>query len=109
VDFTRQHKQTVTYWAPAGTDFQGSATWTAPATLKARWENIASQFQSPTGEILVSKSIAYLGVPVVVGGYLLLGESTVADPTTVHEANEIKQVGGVPDLGAMKQLTTAMM
>lgn len=110
MQLTRKLNQTCTYWGPTGqTDLYGKTVWSDPIQLPCRWENNQSQVMAKSGQEIVSKARVYLAVPVNVDGYLFLGESAAADPTTVDGAENIQNVGTTPDLRNLQQLTTVYL
>lgn len=110
MNLTRKLRQVCTYWAPTGaTDLYGKPVWSTPQQLPCRWENNQSQIMSKTGEEIVSKARVYLAVPINVNGYLFLGTSVETDPTKVANVERIQNVGTVPDLRNLQQLTTAYL
>lgn len=110
MNLLRKLQQTCTYWAPTGqTDLYGKPIWSEPRQLPCRWENNQSQVMSKSGSEIVSKARVYLAETVSTDGYLLLGESSEADPTEVEGAEDIQNVGTTPDLRNLQQLTTVYL
>jgi len=92
--------QKATYWAPGAVSGFGGRTFSAPVTIRVRWEDRAELFIDADGNEVRSRSIVYSDISVKQGGYLFLGESTATDPTTVNNAYEIRDVTSTPNLYA---------
>ena len=97
INFDRFLKKIVTYWA-VQTDNFGGFSFTAPVTIKARWEDRVENLITPDGESFISKSKVWVASDVEVGGYLYQGESVVADATTLTGAHRIQMFGKIPDI-----------
>lgn len=108
-NFERNLRQTATYWAPNGTDAFGKPLFTAPQVMACRWEDRAELFRDKTGEERTSRSRVFFKDVIDLNGYLLLGESTEEDPTTLQGAWEIRQVVTLPDLRNLKTLYVAIL
>jgi hypothetical protein len=109
MNVSRHMKQTVTYWAPLGTNSYGARQFAAPVQLKARWEDVGELFRSPSGQEVVSKAKVFTPSAVDLGGYLYLGTSAATDPKTVANAREILSVREMPDLRLLTQMWTSML
>lgn len=105
----RNLKQTVTYWAPQGTDRFGKRAFASPATLQARWEDTAELFINQQGQQDVSRSRVITADETELGGYLYLGTSADTDPTMVDGAFEIRSVRTQPDLRSLDQIYSAVL
>ncbi len=92
----------ITYWAATPDGF-GGFTFTAPVTMKGRWEGRNELFRTLTGEEIVSEAIVFVEFDVAINGYLFDGTSVAADPTLVGEARLIKQFVRIPDLRDLSQ------
>lgn len=109
---TRHLNQTLTYWAPQSTsNLYGKPNSVAPVQYKCRWENKTETLQNKSGEEFTSKTRVFLdgSSAIDLDGYVFLGISAAADPTTVNGAFEIQQTGNTPDLRGMKSLTTVYL
>lgn len=93
----RNLRADITYWATTPDGF-GGFTSAAPVTMKGRWEGRNELFRTITGEQVVSAAIVFVESDVDINGYLFEGVSTVADPTLVSGAMQIKQFVRIPDL-----------
>ncbi len=93
----RNLKQDVTHWSGTPDGF-GGFTFTAPAALKGRWEEVAELFRSPSGEEETSRATVYLNADVANSDYLFLGTSEVADPTAISNTHQVRQFHKTPDL-----------
>lgn len=92
------YKQTATYWgAPVQNGFGGN-TFSAPVELACRWENVTERFMDSDGVEGISNAKVWTFDPLDVGGYLFLGSSVAADPTTVNKAYMIRRCDEIPDL-----------
>ena len=104
----RNYKDEVTHWAATPGDF-GSFIFAAPVTVKGRWEEKSELFRTPEGEEEVSKSIVLLACDVNVDDYLFLGESDVADPTSISDTHQVRQFMKTPDLRSVEYLRRAIL
>jgi hypothetical protein len=93
--------QDLTYWTVSADGF-GGYSFGVPKTLKGRWEDKSELFTSGYGKEMVSKAIVYLDTDVTLDGYLMLGTTTVADPTTLPGAYQVAAFRKVPNLGAVR-------
>ena len=98
---SRNMRQDITYWAPIATDGFGQASFAAPVTFKGRWEENNQVIQNQAGDEVVSKATCYVPIDVLEQGYLLVGISSEADPTTINAADEIKGFAKTPNLRHM--------
>lgn len=96
----RNLRQTVTYWAPGAPDGYGGLSFSAPVTMKGRWEDRVELIRDSFGEETVSQAVAYLTQDVVVRGYLYEGSSTASSPLSVDGAKKIIRVDKTPTLNA---------
>ena len=103
--FTRNLKQTLTYWAPGTLNLYGKPTWSSPVQFKCRWEDKTQQLVNKHGEEFVSMTRAFVIETVDMDGYVFLGTSSAADPTVLAGAQEIQAVARQPDLRGLNQLT----
>ena len=109
MNVTRNMKQTLTYWAPQGTNSYGARTFASPVTKACRWEDSNELFRDAKGQQVVAKSKVFTPSEVELGGYLFLGTSATADPKTVAGAYEILSVREMPDLRNLTQMWTSML
>ncbi len=93
-----KYRQTATYWSTPVSDGFGGYDFTSPVPLQVRWEEKQEEFTDPEGKLNISRAVVYVPSDVTVGGYLFLGSSTDANPSTEHEAYMIKQFAKTPDL-----------
>lgn len=92
--------QDVTRWSPTGQDGFGNQTWSTPETIKGRWEERTELFVDTNGEEVRSEAVVFLTKDVDTGDYLYLGDTNTSDPTTLHDAREVKAFRKIPDLRA---------
>ncbi len=90
--------QTATYWGAPVNDGYGGHTFAAPVALQVRWEEKAEEFVSTQGEPIFSQASVWTDIDTEIGGYLYLGSSVAADPTSVDNAYPIKRFAKTPDL-----------
>ncbi len=100
---------TITYWAITGTDRFGKTTFSAPASVKGRWEDRTESVQGKDGNVIVSKARVYLASTVDIDGYLFKGTSVASDPTGVQNAAEIQALGSMPNLRNTTTLYVAFL
>lgn len=92
--------QTATYWAVTGNDGYGGKSFSSPASLEVRWEDIEEKYIDSHGEEFVSRSKIFVQQDVTIGSYLYLGTSAESSPYDVSGAGEIKTFKKVPTLDA---------
>ncbi|SDF83619.1 hypothetical protein [Thalassobaculum litoreum] len=76
----RNLTQTVTRWAPTGTDAAGDPIGYTRTEILGRWEESQQLFTRSDGTEAVSRAIVYLASDVAVGDFLLQGSSVSASP-----------------------------
>jgi len=99
-NFTRNLKQTATYWGNPVSDGYGGRNFDAPVEIDVRWEDKQELFTDTSGQEKLSRAVVFVGEDVQVGGYLFLGSSSAGNPLDVSGAYEIKQFSKIPDLKA---------
>ena len=92
---SRNYTEPITYWGAPTPDGEGGESFAAPVALAGRWEDRNDEFNTPTGETMISRSTVFVTTDLQIGGYLLRGASVVASPTTAG-AQEIKAFIKVP-------------
>jgi len=97
---TANLNQTITYWAAGTPDGFGGVAWGSPTTQNGRWEDKQREVLTPAGDTIISKTFVYLTTDVAIGGYLALGSSTAADPTTLDDAWVVQQFRKSPTIHA---------
>jgi len=91
--YTRQLKDTITYWAPSGKDEYSRRTYAAPVTIQGRWQRREEVFYDSNGAEKRSTTTVLLAQSVVEHGWLAKGDQTgSSDPTTVDGAVEIQAI-----------------
>ncbi len=93
----------VTHWVATPNGF-GGYTFALPTILDGRWEFKSEKFLSDDGKETISKAIVYLSADVLTEDYLMLGETSEADPTNLTDGKLAYQVGGfdkTPDLRSL--------
>lgn len=105
------YNQKATYWAQQKHDGFGGETWVAPVVVSCRWESATEETLSVaykvSGETVVSQAIVFTKTPLVVGGYLYLGETTDENPARITGAFIIRSVTTIPALRGTKAEYTA--
>jgi hypothetical protein len=105
--------QKVLYWAPLGEDEYGGHAYGTPTLLMARWEDKVEIIVSPSNNAFTSKARVFTYTPVLVDGYLYMGDSSDLEvntnPRTVGGAWKIETVTTVPNLSSLKRLTVAFV
>jgi len=108
--YTRNMRQDATYWAPGGLDLDGQVSFDDPITVKCRWEDKNEMVRDTNGDEFVSTAQVFTAQAVERRGYLAKGDQTAtADPRTLDDAHEIKQIGSIPNLRNTKELLTAWL
>lgn len=80
------YKQSATYWAPGAPDGFGGKSFSAPVTIKCRWTFKEDMIINDQGDEILSRGFLYSDTVIALGGYLYLGVSATADPTTIQDA-----------------------
>ena len=88
---TRNLKQTATVWNPLGNDGFGGQTYSAPFTVKCRWEDKTTLFIDIAGKEARARARIYIkDTDLETAGYIFLGTSTSTAPESVTGAFEIR-------------------
>jgi hypothetical protein len=106
------YKQKITMWAiTGGDDGQGKQAVAAPSVFYGRWEDKQEQFTDRTGQTTVSKAIIFFpeGIDLPTDTWVFNGVSTVADPTTLPDAYQVRIRSRTPDLRNLKSEQVAMI
>ena len=90
-------REDITYWEIAGVDNFGDPSFSAPVTLKAKWEDRTELFIDADGRETRSRSVVYVDTDLVIGGYLFRGTSSASDPLTVNNTFLIKDYRKISD------------
>lgn len=90
--------QSITYWPPGTTDVYGKTTFSSPISIKGRWEDKSELFIDFSGQEIRSRSVVHVDRDLQLGGYLFLGDSQAADPTTLQNAYEIRAINKIPSV-----------
>ncbi len=106
---TDNHRESITYWAPSGVDNFGDPSFASPTTVKAKWEDRTELFIDDTGREQRSHSVVYVDTDLVIGGYLLRGISTTADPRSVGNAFMIKDFKKISDFEVVNHERRVML
>ena len=99
----RNLKQTLTLWAKSSIDVFGKVTWATPITVKCRFEERSELFIDASGNEVRARARVYIDTDAALGDYILLGTSTVADPTTLtNTAFEVRDFKKIPNLAGTR-------
>ncbi len=87
----------VTHWVSTP-NASGGFTYGSPSTLSARWEDKTERFTTAEGETAFSTAVVYLSGDVSINDYLVQGESTVGDPSSLTGAHRVQAFRKMPDI-----------
>lgn len=98
--YTRNLRQTATYWPPPIKDAWSDQTYPSPASVACHWKEEARQFAAPTGVMAVSKAVVHVESNIEPDGFLYLETTSAAtgSPRTLPNAQRIQQVEKIPAL-----------
>ena len=99
-NYTRNMRQTATYWEPGAPTASGGMSFSAPRQVLCRWQDKADLVRNNDGNETVSSAVVYPVEPLRRQGWLLLGVSSATDPRGIDGAHEIIAVGSSPSLDA---------
>lgn len=97
-NYTRHMHQTISYWAFAGIDRFGKASFAAPVTLRARWQDVAVLFKDAQGQQRTSSAVIYPEYNLTLKGYVKRGTDESFNPVGLDGAFEILQEADSPNL-----------
>ncbi|MFA7664165.1 MAG: hypothetical protein WCY33_05155 [Clostridia bacterium] len=100
---TRNLKQSLVYWAPAGYDVYGRPIFAEPVQVVCRWEDMFQKIVDKKGEEVVSKAVVYTENILEVDGVVFKGEltetvSSIDDPLADPACSLIKSIASIPPL-----------
>lgn len=101
-NYTRNMRQTATYWPPNTPDGFGGFTPGTAEVIKCRWQDTNVLFRNFEGQEVMSEAVVYVEKPLVNKGMLALGTFTGTPPAS---AREIRRSNTTPNLGASYQLS----
>ena len=103
--------QTANYFPPTGPDSFGRPAFGTGQTLSVRWEDKVQETINSNGDTVLSGAVVYLAVPLLVGGFIVLGSVPTGstDPRKIPGAREVLSIGSVPSLKNTQTLYTAML
>lgn len=91
--------QVATIWRRSSTapNRYGAYDFAEPESINVKWNRKQELFRNNTGEEEYSSAVVFLAwdTEISIGDYLLLGDSTAADPTTTPGAYEVRAVESV--------------
>jgi hypothetical protein len=103
--YTKNMRQTATYWPPEDNDGFGGRVLGYPRTIQCRWQDTTDLFRDAEGREAVGTAIVYPAEELQLRGYLALGDHTdVSDPKDLAEAYEVRRVQQSPSLAATEVL-----
>lgn len=94
--------QTAVYWAFAGVDGYGQATYATPKEIPVRWEDTSKIVSTAKSTEYVCKAQVIVNEDLAKGSYLYLGSlsdltsAQQADPKLVDDAYEVVRFDKVP-------------
>ncbi len=94
----RHRKQLTTFWSATGVTVDGDPTFAVPKAITTRWEEKQAVFTNAAGEEASAGAVVFVKEDMKAGDFLLLGTSTVADPTTLAASREIQGWSKIPQL-----------
>ncbi len=95
---TKHLKQLTTFWSSTGVDNSGDPSFATPKAISTRWEERQAVFTNAAGEEGSAGAVIFVKEDMKAGDFLLLGTSSVADPTTVADAREVQGWSKLPQL-----------
>lgn len=98
----------ITHWGVTPDGFGGN-TFGTPAVLDGRWQEKAEVFTDASGQEQKSQATVHVGTNVSIGDYLFEGESSVADPTTLSGAHQVRGFKRTPDLRNVEMVRKAFL
>lgn len=98
INYSRNMRQDLTYWAPLGKNEYNQTTFAAPVTVKCRWEDRAVLFRNSEGQEVISSAVIYPISPLELKGYVKKGIHADLNPIGLAGAFEIRQSGDSPNL-----------
>ena len=102
MSFTTRHlMQTATVWEPTGNDGYGGKSFSAPVTIKVRWEDKAVVFRDNFGNELTSMAVVYTDTDITAKSYMKLGSTDATDPLTLDDVYEVRRFDKTPSLHAV--------
>ena len=87
---TKHQKEQTTFWSATGADASGDPSFAAPKGIRTKWEERQAVFTNAAGEEASAGAVVFVSEDMKAGDFLLLGVSTVADPTAVADSREIQ-------------------
>lgn len=112
---TKMLKQKAVYWAPASPKFDdyGQPNISTPVEIDCRWEDVGEEFLDGGGTLQLSMAKVFVGIDVVVGGLLMLGELSSSvdedNPKNNDGVWEIRRFEKLPTLKATQFLRTCYL
>jgi hypothetical protein len=101
--------QLATYWGSPTPGGFGGHTFDDPQEILVRWEEKNEEFVDNQGNSKISMAVVYADTDLEVGGYLFLGTSLAADPTSLDDALPIQRYAKMPDIRAVSYLRKAWL
>lgn len=109
MDMASKLNQTATWWSVTP-DGYGGDKFALPTQIKCRWEERQEVFTSAVDRTEhISNAVIFADRDLAVGDYLLLGVSTLADPSALQEAFKIQRFDKIPDLRSLEAVKRAVL
>lgn len=111
---TRNLNQTAVRWTGATADGFGGRTFDDGTEIDVRWEDKQKLFVDAQGRESVSKAFVFVGVDLLVGDYLMLGDlddlsSGAEEPGQVATAYEVRAFEKVSNLAGTSFVRKAVL
>jgi len=85
-------RETATYWSPPSRDGYGGYVWSSPSTILSKWEEVSNLIYASDGSHIVSSTVVYLSIDVVIGGYLYAGSTLLSPPEAARQIISIDTI-----------------
>jgi hypothetical protein len=105
--YTRNLRQTVTYWGNPTPDGWGGYTFDSPVQIIGRWEGRMEMFVTADGKEVRSQAVVFVAQDLDVDGYVYLGTSAEANPKNQEGALRIRTFKKTPGIKANKFVRVA--
>lgn len=104
---TRNHNQTIVYWANPVADGRGGHTFDAPVEVQGKWEDSQKRVIDADGNESLSESVIYVGQDMEAGEWVFLGaladipsSEDDTNPGDVTGSRQIVRFNKIPNMAA---------
>ncbi len=104
VPYTNSMPHAATYWPPGEMNAHRDPAVGAPVAITCRWQDQRNKVTTRDGTQVTTDSVVYSDRKLAEGGWLFLGTSVAADPTSVVGARDIKATKISPSLDGSEEL-----